>query len=45
MVQRHLGADSLAKWLDSKGWETTRRSSRKGFRLLDITRKVGYEES
>ena len=45
VVQRHLGADSLAKWLGSKGWETTRRSSRKGFRLLDITRKVGYEES
>ena len=45
VVQRHLGADSLAKWLDTKGWETTRRASRKGFRLLDITRKVDHEES
>ena len=38
VVQRHLGADSLARWLDGRGWTTTRRRSRKGFRLLDVTR-------
>jgi len=38
VVQRHLGADSLARWLDDRGWSTTRRGSRKGFRLLDVTR-------
>ncbi|MEC9425401.1 MAG: methyltransferase [Actinomycetota bacterium] len=37
VVQRHLGADSLAKWLDARGWPTTRRGSRKGFRLLDVS--------
>jgi len=36
VVQRHLGADSLARWLDDRGWPTTRRGSRKGFRLLDV---------
>ena len=38
VVQRHLGADSLARWLDGVGWTTTRRGSRKGFRLLDVAR-------
>ncbi len=38
VVQRHLGADSLARWLEGRGWTTTRRGSRKGFRLLDVTR-------
>lgn len=37
VVQRHLGADSLARWLNEQGWLTTRRGSRKGFRLLDVT--------
>ena len=36
VVQRHLGADSLARWLDDRGWATERRGSRKGFRLLDV---------
>ena len=37
VVQRHLGADSLARWLDDRGWSTTRRGSHKGFRLLDVS--------
>ena len=41
VVQRHLGADSLARWLDDRGWATERRSSRKGFRLLDVAARVG----
>jgi 16S rRNA (guanine1207-N2)-methyltransferase len=35
VVQKHLGSDSLASWLTTQGWETTRLGSRKGFRLLE----------
>ncbi|MEC9000862.1 MAG: methyltransferase [Actinomycetota bacterium] len=41
VVQRHLGADSLARWLAERGWTTNRRSSRKGFRLLDVAARTG----
>jgi 16S rRNA (guanine1207-N2)-methyltransferase len=34
VVQKHLGADSLARWLDEQGWRVTRLSSRAGYRLL-----------
>jgi len=37
VVQKHLGSDSLARWLDGQGWPTTRLSSRAGYRLLDVT--------
>lgn len=37
VVHRHLGSDSLARWLDDAGYPTTRRLSRRGFRLLDVT--------
>lgn len=37
VVQRHLGSDSLARWLNEQGWVTTRRSSRRGYRLLDVS--------
>ena len=36
MVQRHLGADSLQRWLTDEGHPTTRRGSRAGYRLLDV---------
>lgn len=36
VVQRHLGADSLAAWLDGGGWHVERLASRKGYRLLEI---------
>lgn len=35
VVQKHLGSDSLAQWLTSNGWSTTRLGSRKGFRILE----------
>ena len=38
VVQQHLGADSLARWLDEQGWPTRRVSSRAGYRLLEVTR-------
>jgi 16S rRNA (guanine1207-N2)-methyltransferase len=39
VVHKHLGADSLARWLDGEGWSTERRASRAGYRLLDIARR------
>ena len=36
VVHRHLGADSLARWLDDEGWPTTRSGSRMGYRLLEV---------
>jgi 16S rRNA G1207 methylase RsmC len=38
VVQQHLGADSLATWLDGQGWTTARLASRQGYRLLEVTR-------
>lgn len=36
VVQKHLGSDSLAEWLSEKGWQATRLSSRKGYRILEV---------
>jgi 16S rRNA (guanine1207-N2)-methyltransferase len=38
VVQKHLGADSLVRWLGDQGWPTTRRGSRQGYRILDVNR-------
>lgn len=38
VVQRHLGADSLAAWLDDVGWATERIRSRRGYRILRVRR-------
>jgi len=38
VVQRHLGADSLAAWLDEVGWNTERVRSRRGYRVLRVRR-------
>lgn len=37
VVARNLGADSLARWLADEGHTVTRRGSRRGYRLLDVT--------
>lgn len=37
VVQKHLGADSLAKWLDSQGFGTSRLLSRAGYRILQVS--------
>ena len=34
VVNRHLGADSLQRWLDEQGYPTDRLASKKGYRLL-----------
>lgn len=42
VVQKHLGADSLHRWLDDQGFATARRAGRAGFRLLETAaRRVG----
>jgi 16S rRNA (guanine1207-N2)-methyltransferase len=38
VVQKHLGADSLQRWLTQQGFEVDRVASRKGFRLLRTSR-------
>jgi len=37
VVQKHLGSDSLATWLEQEGWAVERLISRAGYRLLRIT--------
>ncbi len=38
VVQRHLGSDSLQRWLAEQGWDVGRIASRAGYRVLRITR-------
>ena len=38
VVQRHLGADSLATWLGGEGWSVERVASRQGYRVLAVAR-------
>jgi 16S rRNA (guanine1207-N2)-methyltransferase len=37
VVQKHLGSDSLARWLEQQGYPTVRLSSRKAYRVLEVT--------
>jgi len=36
VVQKHLGSDSLARWLNEQGWPTERLTSRSGYRVLTV---------
>lgn len=36
VVQKHLGSDSLARWLDAGGHPTERTASRSGYRVLRV---------
>lgn len=36
VVQKHLGADSLARWMTTQGWSNERIGSRQGYRLLQV---------
>jgi 16S rRNA (guanine1207-N2)-methyltransferase len=38
VVLKHLGADSLARWLEGEDWRVTRLLSRRGYRVLEVTR-------
>lgn len=37
VVQKHLGSDSLQRWLTEQGYTTERLASRAGYRLLQVT--------
>lgn len=39
VVQKHLGADSLQRWLVEEGWDCERIGSRTGYRLLAVQRR------
>lgn len=38
VVAKHLGADSLAGWLEREGWAVERHAAQKGFRVLRVSR-------
>ncbi|GAA3756253.1 methyltransferase [Plantactinospora mayteni] len=38
VVARHLGGDSLQRWLVEAGWRVARHASQKGYRILRVTR-------
>jgi len=38
VVQRHLGADSLAAWLGGQGFEVERIAAKRGYRVLGLRR-------
>jgi 16S rRNA (guanine1207-N2)-methyltransferase len=38
VVNKNLGADSLASWLDTEGWPNDRLASRSGYRVLGVRR-------
>ncbi|QXC61891.1 methyltransferase [Aquihabitans sp. G128] len=40
VVQKHLGADSLVRWLVAEGWPTERRASRAGYRILGVAARA-----
>ena len=37
VVQRHLGSDSLQRWLEESGWPAERTAARTGYRVLKVT--------
>ncbi|MBB5781030.1 class I SAM-dependent methyltransferase [Nonomuraea jabiensis] len=38
VVQKHLGSDSLQRWLGEQGWLASREASRAAYRILKVTR-------
>jgi len=38
VVQKHLGSDSLAAWLDHEGFPTERIASKRAYRVLAVTK-------
>jgi 16S rRNA G1207 methylase RsmC len=38
VVHRHLGGDSLAAWLGGEGWTVNRAASKRGYRILEVSR-------
>ncbi|MEY5152453.1 MAG: hypothetical protein RLZZ551_1002, partial [Actinomycetota bacterium] len=40
VVQKNLGSDSLAQWIEENGYAVKRLGSKKGFRVLRVTHGV-----
>jgi 16S rRNA G1207 methylase RsmC len=38
VVARHLGGDSMHRWLVEQGWQVERQASQKGYRVLRVVR-------
>lgn len=38
VVQKHLGSDSLHRWLEQQGWQVDRLTSRMAYRVLEVRR-------
>ncbi|WP_100447092.1 class I SAM-dependent methyltransferase [Glycomyces xiaoerkulensis] len=38
VVSKHLGADSLSRWLADRDWSVEKHASAKGFRILRVSR-------
>mgnify|MGYP001347246020 CR=1 FL=1 len=38
VAARHLGGDSLHRWLTETGWQVVRHASQKGYRVLRVSR-------
>jgi 16S rRNA (guanine1207-N2)-methyltransferase len=38
VVHRHLGGDSLATWLRNQDWTVHRAASKRGYRILEVSR-------
>ena len=41
VVHRHLGSDSLARWLTARGHRVDRLTSRQGYRILEVRPRAG----
>lgn len=41
VIHKHLGADSLARWLNDQGYATERLTSRMGYRLIEVHPRPG----
>jgi 16S RNA G1207 methylase RsmC len=40
VVQKHLGSDSLQRWLNDQGWATERIASRSAYRVLAVSART-----
>ncbi|NLA35954.1 MAG: methyltransferase [Actinobacteria bacterium] len=45
VVQKHLGADSLARWLIEQGWPTERIAARQAYRILEVNARSGLADA
>ena len=41
VVQKHLGSDSLSRWLTHRGFRTVRLAGRSGYRILEVDPREG----